>query len=73
MIDSILTMFIIIIENTKQLKNEMEQKKGCNICHVNAQNTAYLISYLVVFCFEGLKDVQNFCLKHGKTQKLSYI
>ena len=30
-------------ENTnKQLENEMEQNKRCNITHINARNIAYL-------------------------------
>ena len=44
-----------------QLKNEMEQKKRCNICCINAENTTYLIPYLALY-FERLKHVQNFSL-----------
>ena len=70
--DSILVIFIITIESTKQIKNEMEQKKRCKICHINAQNAAHFILYLA-FCFERLKHVQNFSLKVSRTQELSCI
>ena len=40
LIDSILTIFIITIENTKQLKNEMGQKDRCKISDINVENTA---------------------------------
>ena len=53
----------------------MKQKKRCKTCHIrhiNARNTAYLISYRA-FCFECIKYVQNFSLKHSRTQELSYI
>ena len=59
-------------KNTKQLKNEIKQKIRCKICHINAQNIAYLISYLA-FCFEYLKHVQNFSFQHSRTQELNYI
>ena len=32
----------------------MEERNRCKICHRNARNTAYLISYIAV-CFECLK------------------
>ena len=69
MIHLILTISIITIENTNQIKNEIKQKKRCKICHLNARNTAYLISHLA-FCFERLKHVQNLV---SSIQKLSYI
>ena len=69
MIHLILTIFIITIENTNQIKNEMKQKKRCKICHLNARNIVYLISHLA-FCFERLKNVQNLV---SSRQKLSYI
>ena len=47
----------------------MEQKRNS---YINARNAAYLISYLA-FCFERNKHVQNFSLKHSRTQELSYI
>ena len=63
-----MTIFIIAIENTKQLKNETELKKRCNICHISAQTTGYLTSYLV-FCFEHLKHVPNFRHNYSRTQE----
>ena len=42
------------------------------ICHVNAQNTGYLVLYLA-FCFVLAQACRNFSLKYLRTQELSYI
>ena len=47
-------------------KNGMENKKSCKICNINAQNSAFLISY-VALCFKCLKHVQSLSLKHLRT------
>ena len=36
----------------------MEERNRCKICHRNARNTAYLISYIAV-CFECLKKISK--------------
>ena len=58
--------------NSKQPENEIKQERRCKVCHINARNAIYLISYLT-FCLDYLKHVQNFSLKHSATQELSYI
>ena len=66
---------IITMKILNELKNEIKQNNGNKtwyICHINAQNTAYLISYLV-FRFEHLKYVQNLSLRIPRTQELNYI
>ena len=66
---------IITMKILNELKNEIKQNNGNKtwyICHTNAQNTAYLISYLV-FRFEHLKYVQNLSLRIPRTQELNYI
>ena len=46
--------------------------KACHICHINAQNIAYLTSYRV-FRLKCLKYAQNLDLKKSRTQELNYI
>ena len=53
----------------------MKQNNGnktCQIYHINARNTADLISY-VAFRFKRLKYVENLSLKNSRTQELNYI
>ena len=40
--------------------------------HLKVRNIACLLSY-VVFCFESLKQVQNFNLNYPRTEELFYI
>ena len=42
------------------------------ICHINAQNTGYLVLYLA-FCFALAQAYRNFSLKYSRTQELGYI
>ena len=72
LINLILLIFIITINILS--KNAMKQNNGnktCHICHINARNTAYLITS--TFRFKRLKYIQNVRLKNSGPQKLNYI
>ena len=59
--DSILLIFIItvkILSKSRMMLNKKKTKKTCHICYTNAQNAAYLISYLAS-SFKRIKHVQN--------------
>ena len=59
-------------ENTKQLKNEINQKKRNQtfpICHVSAWNATYLMSYLASY-FKRVNHKQNLSVKNSKPQEL---
>ena len=58
-------------ENTsKQLENEMEQKKKCNINAYKCTKYSISQSYLVFFLRPN--HVQNLNLKYSRTQEISY-
>ena len=59
-------------ENTnKQLENEMEQKKRCNINAYKCTKYGISQSYLVFF-LKSPNHVQNLNVKYSRTQEISY-
>ena len=58
-------------ENTKQINNEMGQKKKYDLSY---KSTKYSIPNIIpsIF-FSRLQHVQNFSFKHSETEELNYI
>ena len=76
LINSVLIIFMInmIIPSNSKMKwnRKKEERLVISGIYINAQNTAYVVSFQA-FCFERLKYVQNFRLKHSRIQEISYI